>query len=288
MSAARTALSIIVAAAILAACGESARIPIQRTSPAQASPTQAAVDPSPSPGAEPRPRQQLPQGFTDLSDVDSTILLDIRYHTGHNFAGRRIDGYLQARCLLTERAAQALHRVQESARAKGFSLKVYDCYRPLRAGADFAAWAKTPDAQMKAEFFPGLSKQALFSNGYVSGGRSPHSRGSAVDLTLVALPPREQRAFVPGEPLTSCTAPVEQRFPDNTIDMGTGYDCFDTRSHTLDGRVSTAARANRLLLRQLMTDAGFRNYAKEWWHYGLAAEPYPDAYFDFPVGTGSG
>jgi D-alanyl-D-alanine dipeptidase len=215
--------------------------------------------------------------------VDDTILQDIRYATDHNFVGRRIDGYLAPRCLLTPEAAQALHRVQDAVHAKGFSLKVYDCYRPLRAGEDFKRWATLADAMMKAEFFPALSKADLFANGYVSNGRSAHSRGSTVDLTLVALPPSPQRAFVPGEPLVSCTAPAGQRFPDNTIDMGTGYDCFDPRSHPDDTQISTAAQQNRRQLAQLMAGAGFRASTTEWWHYTLASEPNPNRYFDFPV-----
>jgi len=213
-------------------------------------------------------------------------MLDIRYHSEHNFVGRSIDGYLEPRCLLTMQAAQALRRAQTTARAGGYSLKVYDCYRPLRAGDDFKSWARIPDAQeMKAEFYPGIAKSDLFTLGYVSGGKSAHSRGSTVDLTLVALPARTQRPFVPGEALAPCTAPADQRFPDNTIDMGTGYDCFDPRSHTLDSRIPAHAKQNRLILRQLMTGAGFRNYANEWWHYSLVAEPYPDTYFDFPIAS---
>lgn len=240
--------------------------------------------PASSSGAAPTVDARAPEGFVDLSDVDPTILSDIRYHTDHNFVGRPIAGYPEPRCLLTAQAAQALRRAQEAARHKGYSLKVYDCYRPLRAGYDFQQWARLPGAQaMKAEFFPNLSKRAIFSDGFVSDGRSPHSRGSTVDLTLVALPAPVQRPFVPGEPLTPCTAPAGQRFPDNTIDMGTGYDCFDSRSRTLDLRIAGPARQHRLLLRQLMADAGFRHYENEWWHHGLVAEPYPSTYFDFPV-----
>ncbi len=225
-----------------------------------------------------------PAGFADLADVDPTVIQEIRYHGEHNFVGRQINGYLEARCLLTDQAAQALKRAQTAARGKGYSLKVYDCYRPLRAGEDFKQWANRPTEQaMKAEFFPSLDKAAVFSEGYVSSGRSTHSRGSTIDLTLVALPARAQRAFVKGEALLPCTAAAPQRFPDNSIDMGTGYDCFDSRSNTLDSRITGQARQNRLLLRQLMTDAGFRSSTNEWWHFRLEAEPHPGGYYDFPV-----
>jgi zinc D-Ala-D-Ala dipeptidase len=271
----RLALSVAVAA-MMAGCGH-ADVGTRPTQAPSAKPSESAA---PSQSAAPS-RSPLPGGFADLSDVDSSILQDIRYHTDHNFVGRRIEGYDAPRCLLTTQAAQALRAAQEAARVKGYSLKVYDCYRPLRAGEDFRRWAATNDAEMKAEFYPSLSKSDLFSNGYVASGGSDHSRGSTVDLTLVALPPKAQLPFSKGEILKPCTA--EDRFPDNTIDMGTGFDCFDTRSHTLDPRIPAPAKQNRLTLRQLMTDAGFRNYANEWWHYSLVTEPYPGTFFDFPI-----
>jgi D-alanyl-D-alanine dipeptidase len=216
--------------------------------------------------------------------VDSTIAHDIRYYGDHNFLGRPVDGYLEPICVLPRPTAEALHRVQVNALAEGYSLKVYDCYRPARAGDDFVRWARDPsDQKTKGEFYPNVEKSELFNVGFVGGGASSHSSGSAVDLTLVPAPPPAQRPFVPGEPLVSCTAPVSQRFPDNSIDMGTGYDCFDSLSHTLDNRITGAPRDNRLRLKRLMETGGFANYDREWWHYDLASPPYPGQYFNFPV-----
>jgi zinc D-Ala-D-Ala dipeptidase len=250
--------------------------------------------PSPTPSNSPTPSgtatpsaaatgTHAPAGFVLLSDVDSTILTDIRYATPHNFVGRPITGYREPLCLLARRAADALHQVQSAALAQGKSLKVYDCYRPQQAVDDFVRWAKSPaEQQMKAEFYPQVNKSVLFAQGYIASPTA-HSRGSAVDLTLVAVPPPSQRPYVPGEALVSCTAPYGQRFPDNTVDMGTGFDCFDPLAHTADSRVTGAARENRTLLNQLMSGGGFVNYPGEWWHYRLENEPYPDTYFDFPV-----
>ena len=148
----------------------------------------------------------------------------------------------------------------------------------------FVQWAQDlSDQKMKREFYPRVDKSRLFADGYIAE-RSGHSRGSAMDLTLVKLPPRHQprwsfRRFG----LVPCIAPRRERFPDNTIDMGTGYDCFDTLAHTLDPRIQGRQRANRLLLKAAMEDAGFTNYANEWWHYTLNDEPFPDTYFNFPV-----
>jgi D-alanyl-D-alanine dipeptidase len=271
-------LTIALAAVALAgSCGAPSSTP---PAPVTTSVTPTAPAPTPTVSID----RHAPAGFVDLSDVDPSILRDIRYYTDHNFVGRRIDGYLEPRCLLTLTAARALARVQTAALAKGYRLKMYDCYRPERAGEDFSRWAKSPGEQTtKPEFYPDLTKSDLFPDGYVGGAKTSHSRGSTVDLTLVPVPAPSQRPYVAGEPLTPCTAPQAQRFPDNSLDMGTGFDCFNSRSHTLDSRITGQPRTNRLLLKQLMSDAGFVNYANEWWHFQLSGEPYPDTYFDFPV-----
>ncbi|MBT2386035.1 M15 family metallopeptidase [Streptomyces sp. ISL-11] len=229
--------------------------------------------------AEPAP----PKGFVALSDVDPTIVQEMRYATAHNFTGHRVDGYRRPVCLLTRPAAKALRAAQRVVLRRGYTLKVYDCYRPRRAVADFVAWAKDlGDERMKEEFYPRVEKSRLFEDGYIAE-KSGHSRGSTMDVTLVRLPVRPTRPYVPGERLVPCHAPRAERFPDNSVDMGTGFDCFDTLAHTLDPRVQGAQRVHRLLLKSVLENAGFRNLAEEWWHYTLREEPFPDTYFDFPV-----
>ncbi|MFC5724274.1 M15 family metallopeptidase [Streptomyces gamaensis] len=228
---------------------------------------------------DPRPAAD----FVALSEVDPTVLQEVRYFTPHNFTGRPVEGYRRPACLLTRPAAEALHRVQRALLRKGLSLKVYDCYRPQRGVDGFVRWAKDLDDQrMKGEFYPRVEKSRLFEDGYIAA-RSGHSRGSTVDLTLVRLPVLPTRPYVPGEPLAPCYGPRERRFPDNSVDMGTGFDCFDTLAHTLDPRVGGVQRANRLLLKSAMERAGFVNLPEEWWHFTYQPEPYPDTYFDFPV-----
>lgn len=65
--------------------------------------------------------------------------------------------------------------------------------------------------------------------------------------------------------------------------MGSGFDCFDTLSHTLDPRIQGEARASRLFLKETLEDVGFTNDENEWWHYTLHGELFRDAYFDVPV-----
>ncbi|MEV2231096.1 M15 family metallopeptidase [Streptomyces phaeochromogenes] len=230
---------------------------------------------------------KAPADFVALRSVDPTIIQEIRYFTPHNFVGERIDGYQQPLCILTRPAADALHQAQQRLLGQGYTLKVYDCYRPQRSVDHFVRWAKDlEDQAMKAEFYPNVDKTRLFEDGYIAE-KSGHSRGSTMDLTIVKLPAPPTRPYVPGEPLVSCFAPQGERFPDNSVDMGTGYDCFDTLSHTLDPRIQGQQRANRLLLKDTLEGLGFVNLAEEWWHFTYKPELYPDTYFDFPVSTKS-
>ncbi|MFS8203456.1 M15 family metallopeptidase [Streptomyces sp. CWNU-52B] len=230
---------------------------------------------------------KAPEDFVALASVDRTIIQEIRYLTPHNFVGEPVDGYRQPLCILTRPAAEALHKAQRQLRARGYSLKVYDCYRPQRAVDHFVRWAEDLDDQgMKGEFYPNVDKTRLFEDGYIAE-KSGHSRGSTMDLTLVKLPATPTRPYVPGEPLTPCFGPRSERFPDNSVDMGTGYDCFDTLSHTLDPRVRGQQRVNRLLLKDTLEGLGLVNLAEEWWHFTLGSEAYPDTYFDFPVSADS-
>src|SRR3954452_16593103 len=129
----------------------------------------------------------LPKGFVYLRDAEPGIVQDIRYAGSHNFVGRPINGYLAAECILTAPAAMALAAIQKTLAAKNLSLIVWDCYPPMRAGADFLRWSKDPArAEMKAAFYPRIDKRTLFALGYLST-RSAHSRGSTVDAGLVPI-----------------------------------------------------------------------------------------------------
>src|SRR4051812_45573211 len=228
--------------------------------------------------------EQAPPGaFVSLHDVDPSIIVEMRYLTNHNFMGRRIPGYREKLCLLTKPAAEALKRVQTAVRAKGYTLKVYDCYRPQRPVDAFVRWGKDlSDQKMKAEFYPRVRKARMFKEGYIAT-QSGHSRGSTMDLTLAKLPAGKQERYHRGDRLRDCALPRSKRFRDNTIDMGTGYDCFDPLAHPYARRFrGTKQRRNRLRLRKPMLAAGFKPLATEGWHFTLKDEPYPETYFDFP------
>ncbi len=225
----------------------------------------------------------LPTGFVYLSEVDSTIAQEIRYAGVHNFIGRPVAGYQNAQCILTKDTALALAQVQKELQQSGLSLKVYDCYRPTRAVADFIGWSKDfRQQQMKKEFYPQINKTDFFHLGYVAE-KSGHSRGSTVDLTIIPASAISETTLSSKKKLIACTAPYLQRFPDNSIDMGTGYDCMDEKSHRLNTTVGLVPFAHRMMLSKLMTQHQFAPYAEEWWHFTLKNEPYPNTYFNFLV-----
>jgi D-alanyl-D-alanine dipeptidase len=224
----------------------------------------------------------LPKGFVFLRDIDPTIVQDIRYATSHNFVGRPIEGYLAAECILSEEAANALETVQRKLAEKKLSLIVWDCYRPKRAVDDFLQWSKDPThSEMKTEFYPRTDKEQLFALGYLAK-RSAHSRGSTVDLGMIRAGSSSEPPPSPSQPLKSCTSPKSERFEDGALDFGTGYDCLDVLASTSNTLVGEVALQNRQTLKSYMEAAGFRPYAKEWWHFELANEPFHDG-FDFEV-----
>ena len=228
-------------------------------------------------------KDKIQECFVDIQEAIPEILLDIRYYGPHNFLGEKVDGYQAPKCLLTRQTAEALAHVQKELAPFLLSLKIYDCYRPQRAVDHFVRWAREIDnIKTKKEFYPTVDKINLFIDGYIDS-KSGHSRGSTVDLTIVTLPAPGQQEYIYGQKLSECYLPAAKRFGDNSIDMGTGFDCFHELSNTLNKNIATQQKINRLLLKTLMEKHGFRNYDKEWWHYTLNNEPYPDTYFDFAI-----
>ncbi len=197
--------------------------------------------------------------FIYLKEIMPNLRSDLRYYGSHNFIGRPIDGYNAPKCLLTKEAAYALKNVQDELEKIGFGLLIYDAYRPQRAVDHFVRWSQDEnDTTMKVEFYPNIDKKDIFARGYISA-KSGHSRGSTVDLTIVSLKTR------------------------HILNMGSPYDLFDEVSSIEDKSITGNQRSLRMLLKRRMEKHGFKSYPKEWWHFTLEKEPYPDTYFDFPV-----
>ncbi len=202
-------------------------------------------------------------GFVLLSDVVPHIVQEIRYFSTFNFVGERIDGYEEPIALLTREAARALKAVSNEMMVKGYRLKVFDAYRPVSAVRHFIFWAiEDEDIRMKPYFYPEIDKQDTFELGYIAK-QSSHSRGSAVDLTLLDMQSGKE------------------------VDMGGPYDYFSEVSHPDYRGITQQQYDNRMLLQRAMVRNGFEPYACEWWHFRLGDEPFPDTYFAFPVAQSS-
>lgn len=200
-------------------------------------------------------------GLVDIASLVLDIRLDIRYAGRDNFVGEKVHGYLAPKCYLLRPVAEALQRVEQDLRRQGLALKIFDCYRPVRAVKHFVAWAADRDDQRtKPMYYPNLDKNSLLGGGYIAE-RSGHSRGATVDLTIVRCQDGD------------CAE----------LDMGTAFDFFDVRANTDHPGITPAQRSNRQVLVDAMARQGFRNYPMEWWHYTLQPEPTPHTAYDVPV-----
>ena len=202
-----------------------------------------------------------PSGFVVLSDYVPDIVQEIRYYSTYNFIGERIDGYEEPCALLTVEAARALKQVSSELFVQGYRLKIFDAYRPECAVRQFVLWGiEDQDIRMKPYFYPELEMQELFAKGYIAK-RSSHSRGSAVDLTLLDMRTGKE------------------------LDMGGPFDYFGPLSHPDYRGITEEQYANRMTLRRAMLRSGFAPLDCEWWHFVLRDEPYPDTCFEFPVSS---
>ncbi len=202
---------------------------------------------------------QLPDKFVYAKNYIPDLEVELRYYGSNNFVGDTIDGYNNNCLILTKETVHALYKVQNELKEKNYGLKVYDGYRPQRAVNHFMRWAKNlNDTINKARFYPDVKKSDLFKEEYIAS-RSGHTKGSTVDITIIDLNTKEE------------------------LDMGSLYDFFGKQSWVDYNDISDVQKANRKLLQEVMLKHGFRNYPREWWHFTLRNEPYPNTYFDFPI-----
>jgi len=168
------------------------------------------------------PTHRLIPIATDTHGVD----IDLVYATERNLTGKPI--YRAAHCLLLEPAEAALRRAVAIAARAGLGLRIFDAYRP--PGAQQVLWDFLPDPTYVADVKTG----------------SNHSRGTAIDLTLVEA-------------------------NGAALDMGTGFDDMTAASWHFAESLVPAVQRNRLLLLGIMQAAGFAHIPSEWWHYELPA-----------------
>ncbi|ALG06992.1 D-Ala-D-Ala dipeptidase VanX [Kibdelosporangium phytohabitans] len=201
----------------------------------------------------------MKDGFVFVDEFLPGIRWDAKYATWDNFTGKPVDGYTANRIVGTRALCTALESAQEKAASLGFGLLLWDGYRPQRAVDRFLRWSRLPeDGRTKQRHYPNIARIEMIERGYVAT-KSGHSRGSTVDLTLYHLGTGELAA------------------------MGGGHDLMDAVSHHGAQGVGPVEARNRRHLRSVMEDCGFKAYEREWWHYTLKDEPFPNTYFDFPV-----
>lgn len=180
--------------------------------------------------------------LADLAAVVPGARFELRYATTNNFTGAILPGYGVARPLLRREAAVALASVERDLESRGMGLKVWDGYRPVRATLGMVNWCETNH------------RTDLLDSGYIAR-RSRHNQGVAIDLTVV------------------------DRVSGRELDMGTPFDNFTAHAHT--AAASGEQAANRRILGEAMSRAGFVNYVGEWWHFSFdVPDPMP---FDLPL-----
>ena len=158
-------LSILLAIS-LCACG----VTISEVNSPTPTPLPAAsAEPAPDPTPEATPERVPEAGeLASVVDVIPGIYTDARYASEDNFTGRAI--YADGTVYLRYSTAQKLAKVQESLSSYGYSLCIWDGWRPV--AAQFALWRACPDPVYVANPFSGVSG---------------HCRGNTVDITLVTL-----------------------------------------------------------------------------------------------------
>jgi D-alanyl-D-alanine dipeptidase len=197
--------------------------------------------------------------FVFVDEYMHGIYWDAKYATWDNFTGKPVDGYVANRIVGTRDLCAGLERAREEAASLGFGLLLWDGYRPQRAVDSFVRWSKQPeDGRTKWRHYPNIERAEMVEKGYVAA-RSGHSRGGTVDLTLYHLATGKRAS------------------------MGGDFDLLDAISHHGAEGIPEVEARNRQYLRTVMEASGFSSYNREWWHYTLKDEPYPDTYFDFPI-----
>lgn len=227
-----------------------------------------------------------------LSSVAPQIKQDMRYAGAGNFTGDKVPGYEAGECWLRPAVAQALAEADRDLAKESppLALAVFDCYRPRRAVSAFGVWARSAEDGRTRHYYPSLRRGELIERGFIARS-STHSRGIAVDLTIVRRQPAVGDAnsnAIAATPrhaagaAAPCTEEGSANGAADAIDMGSAFDCFDQKSHADHPDLTSAQRDARQTLRRVMLKHGFSAYAKEWWHFTFPAAD-DGRSFDVPV-----
>ncbi len=154
---------------------------------------------------------------------------------------------------LREGVFEKLLRINERALAKGFRLKIWDCFRTYKTQSilyeGYFKQLKTQFPHFLEEDLHRLTQEFVAFPSKNPMSPAPHNTGGAIDLTLTDL-------------------------AGNELLMGTRFDEFNVRAHTLhfeNGGTpeEKMIHENRMLLLNLMEEEDFVNYSGEWWHFSF-------------------
>jgi zinc D-Ala-D-Ala dipeptidase len=180
----------------------------------------------------PSPPPLVEHNLVNVGMIYPPLLQEIRYATACNFTGQVLYPFPTA--FVHRNVAAALQRVQEDLRKERLCLKIFDGYRPISVQSKM--WALVPDERYLSD---------------PTGSRGKHTRGTAVDVTLVD-------------------------HLGNELKMPTGYDDFSDKAHRFSRKWTPEERSNSLKLEAIMKKHGFIPFPFEWWHYDYAGwEAYP-------------
>ena len=161
--------------------------------------------------------------LVSVTDYIPDVAVELKYATADNFTGQVIYDFQEV--YLRYGTVKKLAQVQQSLGEAGLRLKIWDGFRPV--SAQYKLWEACPDPTYVA------NPQTGYSN---------HSRGNAVDVTLVDM-------------------------DGNEMEMPTGFDDFSQLADRDYSDCTPEAAENAQLLQRIMEKYGFTGYFGEWWHF---------------------
>ena len=207
----------------------------------------------------------------------------MKYFSKDNFTGDIVPHYKANRGIMTKEAAIALSKAQKKFLEKGYSIVIYDAYRPSSSVQYFVEWMNDKNnTKRKKSNYPYIEKKIDMKDIYINSV-SGHSRGSTIDLSII-----DKNKILLKESIYEERTFNGKIYPfnnDNTIDCGTSFDLMDPASWSFNNKYdfTEEQKNNRKFIRDIMESEGFKVLDEEWWHFTLKNEPFPEQYFDFEI-----
>ena len=227
--------------------------------------------------------KDLPKGFVYINDLDKSIRVNLKYFGKDNFIGKKIPHYKANKGILTKEAADALIKAQKIFISKGYSIVIYDAYRPASSVKYFVEWMNDKNDMIRKKYhYPYIKEKIDMMDIYINS-KSGHSKGSTVDISIIELDKELLKESIYEERTFN-----DKIYPfnnDNTIECGTSFDLMEPASWADNNyfNFTDEQKNNRKLIRDVMESVGFKVIPEEWWHFTLKNEPYIDKYFDFEI-----